>query len=290
MKMEEKRSDIMVKSCEFSGLKKVDPKDNPFGLRPEQLGDKPYNAVDITLVIVNRSQDEKQINLYTISKPDVPNSAQTSWGQNYTIGAQEEKTIKYTIPMFGMSASDYKDYTGPIRYLVRILGSEGPVPDEKGERRFFEKTKYFDVPAEEPPDELEDKFIDLEECLSGLEKTSVLQDVHIEGNPCRAIESLTAKLFNFGANTQYLGIDVAAFTDRGCYQTQFFYELRPGEELPVDLGKMITGHPTRHLRIRLVIMPKYIFNSPRARGEFLWRSYKEEKYGTLVSKLDYYFG
>ncbi|MCD6169606.1 MAG: hypothetical protein J7J76_03510 [Candidatus Latescibacteria bacterium] len=288
--MSEKKSDIVVKSCEFSELKKIGPKDLglPFELGPEQLGDKPFDAVDVTLVVANESEGEREINLYTVSRPNVPTALQTSWAQNYAIGAQEEKLIKYTIPLLGMPAFDYKDYTGPMRYLIRIIGGVGTIPDENSERRFFEKAKYFDIPAEKTPEEVE--FVDFQQCLSKIEKTSVLEDLHIEGEPRHGIKSLTAKISNFGENTQYLGVDVAAFIDGGCYQTQFFYEVRPGEERPADLSRIIRGHPVKHLRIRVVIIPEYIFKNPKARGWFLWRSYQEEeRYNNLVAKLDYCF-
>jgi hypothetical protein len=292
------KNGLEVKNIIFGEMRKISSKEFRKSIGIDITWDELVDGAGIKLILANSSEETKKPYIYIVSKPDIPTEMQTSFGTDMEVKPREEKEINYVVPMYGITSSDYRNYTGPLRYVVTVRVSES-VQGEVLEK----KVKYYDIPAEAEADELEESKFDINKALDELARTTILQDFHIEGSPKGDVKSINAKLFNFGEKTQYIGIDIRAERRSegggqwGC-QTQFFYEVGPKEEIPVDFdfGLFIPGKVPpeylwpEYLRIRAVSIPEQVFLSKRARAWFLWRSYEEEEnYKSLLAKLDLYF-
>ena len=287
---------LEVKNIVFGELRKISSKEFSASIGIDITWDELVDGADVKLILANNSEEIKKPYIYIVSKPDIPTEMQTSWGSDVEIKPSEEKEINHVVPMYGAPSSDYRDYTGPLRYTVVVR-----VSDSAQGEVLEKKVKYYDIPAEVEADELEESKFDIHKALSDLEKTTVLHDFHIDGIPKEGVKSIKAKLFNFGSKTQYIGIDIRAErrTEGGGQwgsQTQFFYEVGPKEEIPLELGSFIPAKVPpeyfrpEYLRIRAVSIPEQVFLSKRARAWFLWRSYEEEEnYKSLIAKFDFHF-
>ena len=292
------KNGLEVKNILFGELRKISSEEFSDSIGIDITWDEPVDGADVKLILANDSEETKKAYIHVVSKPDIPTEMQTSWGNEVEVKPKEEKEINYVVPMYGTTSSDYRDYTGPLRYAVQVRVSESG-QDEVLEK----KVKYYDIPAKVEADELEESKFDIHKALDELERTTILQDFHIEGSPKGDVKSIKAKLFNFGSKTQYIGIDIRAERRKegggqwGC-QTQFFYEVGQKEEIPMDFdfglfipGKVPPGYLwPEYLRIRAVSIPEQVFKSKSARAWFLWRSYEEEEnYKSLIAKFDFYF-
>jgi len=291
---------LEVKKIIFGELRKISSKEFRDSTGMNMPWDGLVDSADIKLILANSSEETKKAYIYIIARPDIlPTSSQFTSRTDVEVKPGEEREVNYVVPMFGIPSSDYRDYTGPWRCAVDVTVSNSP----KVPRWTLNKVKYYDIPAKVEVDELEESKFDIHKALDELEKTTLLNDFHIEGSPKGNVKSIKAKLFNFGENTQYIGIDIRAERRKKehnwGYGGQFFYEIKPKEEIPVDINlssclpmdiplEYLMG--MEYLRIRAASIPEYVFKSQKARAWFIWRSYEEEEnYKSLIAKFDFYF-
>ncbi|GEM_PF-2053392 len=289
---------LEVKSIQFGELRQVSSKEFRDSTGLDWSWDGLRDGVDVRLILTNSSEEARIALVHVISRPDIPTTAQLSWGNDMEIKPGEEKEINYVVPMPGIPSSDYRDYTGPLRYVVEVTVSESSREEILLK---LKKARYYDIPAKVDADKLEMNEFDIDP--RKLEKTTILHDLHIEGDPKEGIKSIRAKLLNFGEKTQYIGIDIRVMGPQRNYQTQFFYEVKPKREISVDISGVLTAIPEKEyigpmairpkvesMRIRAASIPEQVFRSQIARSWFLWRSCEEEEnYKSLIAKIDLYF-
>jgi len=274
---------LEVKDIDFGGLRGISSQEfnNAAGL--DWAWDGLMDGAEVKLTLTNSSAEVKEIYIYTVSMADIPEGSQWSWNMDLELEPGEEKEVHYLVPMPGISAADFRDYTGPLRYVVTLR-----ICESVQHERLFRWAKYYDIPAKVSADELGMERFNIEKALRELERTTVLHDLNLDGNPRDGINSIEAKLMNFGDKTQYVGIDTRAEKSQMGCQTQFFHEVGPKEEISVDIGSFI---PTErfiglgHLRIKAVSIPEQVFRLKRARSWLLGESHRE----TLIARFDFYF-
>ena len=291
---------LEVKNIIFGELKQVSSKEFSDSIGMNLPWDGLMDGADVKLLLANNSKETKKVYIDVTSRPDILQAELLSgFHTDVDVKPGEEEEVSYIAPMFCISSSDYRHYTGPWRCAVEVTMSgrlQGKV--------LFKKVKYYDIPAKVEVDELEESKFDIKEELRDLEKTTVLHDFHIEGSPKENVKSIKAKLFNFGEKTQYIGIDMRAErrraeNDQWGYGTHLFYKIGPKEEIPVDidpgsclpegiLPELLTGMEC--LKIRAVSIPEHMFLSQTARAWYLWKSCEEEEnYKSLIAKFDFHF-
>lgn len=289
---------LEVKSILFGELRQVSSKEFRDSTGLDWSWDSLRDGTDVKLILTNSSEKARIALIHVISRPDIPTTAQLSWGDDIEIKPGEEKEINYVVPMPGIPSSDYRDYTGPLRYMVEVTVFESSREEILLK---LKKAKYYDIPAKVEAGKLEMSEFDIDP--RKLEKTTILHDLHIDGDPKEGIKSIRAKLLNFGEKTQYIGIDIRAMGLQRNYQTQFFYEVEPKKEILVDISGVVTAIPEKEyigpvairpkvesIRIRAASIPERVFRSQVARSWFLWRSCEEEEdYKNLIAKIDFYF-
>ncbi len=299
------KNGLEVKNIVFGELRKISAEEYRDSSGTDVTWDGLVDGIDVKLILANSSEEAKKASIYIVSRPDMLIAGQWSWGNEVKVKSGGKDEIGYVVPMpAGVASSDYRDYTGPLRYIVEVRISDSA----KGEV-LLRKAKYYDIPAKVGADELEESGFDIYKVLKELEKTTILHDLYIDGNPKEGIKSIKAKLLNFGEKTQYIGIDIRAERKGSGWQTQFFYEVEPKKEVPIDIGGVVASIPEeedlrvkgrgtvviRHggieyLRIRAVSIPEHVFKSQRARSWFLGESYEyEEEYKSSIAKFDFYF-
>ncbi len=293
---------LEVKKIVFGELRQVGSQEFSDCLGMNLPWDGLMDGTDVKLLLANNSKETKKAYIDAISRPDILQAElQSGFHTDVDVKPGEEKEVIYIVPMFSISSSDYRDYTGPWRCIVTIT-----VFDQQLQGKvLLKKVKYYDIPAKVEVDALEDSKFDIHEALSELEKTTVLHDFHIEGSPKESVKSIKAKLFNFGENIQYIGIDMRAERKKRKeghswgYGTQLFYKVNPKEEIPVEIDpgsalpaevspEFLTG--MEYLKIRAVSIPEHVFKNQKARLWFIRRSCEEEEnYKSLIAKFDFYF-
>lgn len=283
------KNGLEVKNIIFGEQRQISAKEYRDSSGSDVTWDGLVDGTDVRIVLANSSEEAKKAFIYVVSRPDMLTAGQWSWGNEVEIRAGEENEIDYAVPMpAGIASSDYRDYTGPLRYVVEVT-----VSDSAKSEVLLKKAKYYDIPAKVGADELDESGFDIYKALKELEKTTILNDLHIDGNPKEGVRSVKAKLLNFGDNTQYIGIDIRAERKGSGYQTQFFYEVGPKEEMSIDIGSFVLAKcppGMEYLRIRAVSIPEHVFKSQRARSWFLGESYEyEEEYKSFIAKFDFYF-
>jgi len=291
---------LEVKNILFGELKQISSEEFRDSTGMNMPWDGLVDSADVKLILSNNSKETKKAYIHVIARPDMlPTVSQFTNRTDVEVKPGEEKEVSYIAPMFGIPSSDYKDYAGPWRCAVEVT-----VSDSTKGKAPLKKVKYYDIPAKVEADELEKSEFDIHKALDELEKTTVFQDFHLVGSPKDGVKFIRAKLVNFGENIQYIGIDMRAERRKSeehqwGYGGQFFYEVGPKEEIPVDIKpgscltveiplKYLTG--MEYLRIIAVSIPEYVFKSQKARAWFIWRSYEEEEnYKSLIAKFDFYF-
>ena len=283
------KNGLEVKNIVFGELRKISAEEYRDSSGTDVTWDGLVDGTDVKLILANSSEEAKKASIYVVSRPDMLIAGQWSWGNEVKVKSGGEDEISYVVPMLaGIASSDYRDYTGPLRYVVEVR-----ISDSAKSEVLLRKAKYYDIPAKVGADELEESGFDIYKVLKELEKTTILHDLYIDGNPKEGIKSIKAKLLNFGEKTQYIGIDTRAERKGSGYQTQFFYEVGTKEDISVDIGSFILAKcppGMEYLRIRAVSIPEHVFKSQRARSWFLGESYEyEEEYKSSIAKFDFYF-
>jgi len=285
---------LEVRDIIFGGLRKISLKElvesSGLDLKWEDLKlDMKWegfmDGTDVKLILFNKSKETKQVSIYNISRADISEGALWSWNNVFEVKPNEEKVFEYPIPMPRISSFDYRDYTGPLRYAIAIT-----ISDPTQNKTISRRVKYYDLPAIVDADKVEQSDFDIRKALEELKRTTILHDILIEGDPKDGLKSIKAKLFNFGQETQYVGIDTRAEKDGSASQTQFFYMLESQEEILADIctGFIELSPGMKHLRIRMAGIPELAFKSKGGRGLFLFESF-EKDYNSVIAKIDYYF-
>jgi len=278
------KNGLEVKSVDFGELKGISDQEFRDSTGLTSVWDGFVDGASVKLVLANNSEELKKAYIYTVSIADIPSSPEWSWGREVEIKPGDQEEVSYLVPMHVISSSDYRDYTGPLRYAVEVSVSEV----DKWNEIILKRIKYYDIPARVSADELAEDRFDISKALDELEKTTVLHDLHIGGNPREGLKAIEAKLLNFGEKTQYIAIDTRAERKRGGYQTQFFYEVGAKEEIPVAIGSFIPEKcppGMDYLRIRAVSVPEQVFRNQKGRSSLLGDGFEQ----TLIAKLDFYF-
>jgi len=291
---------LEVKNIVFRELRRISSEEFYDSVGMNIPWDGFMDGADVKLVLANSSKETKKPYIHIVARPDILTTEfQSGLQTDVDVKPGEEKEAIYVVPIIAISSSDYRDYTGPWRCAMEVT-----VYDSYQGEVLFKKVKYYDIPAKIQADELEEGKFDIQEALRDLEKTTVLHDFHLEGSPKGNVKSIKAKLFNFGENTQYIGIDMRAErrraeNDHWSYGTQLFYEIEPKEKVLVDIDpgsalpaevspESLTG--MEYLRIRASSIPEPVFLSQKGRLWFLSKSYEdEENYKTLIAKFEFYF-
>ena len=198
---------LEVRDVIFGGLRKISLKElvesSGLSLKGEDLKLESFmDSTDVKLILFNKSKETKQVSIYNVSRVDVPDGVVWSWNEVLEVKPDEEKVFEYPIPMPRIPSFDYRDYTGPLRYAIMMTISD-PTQNETISCR----VKYYDLPAIVDVDKVEQSDFDIHKALKELKRTTILHDILIDGDAKDGLKSIKAKLFNFGQETQYIGID-----------------------------------------------------------------------------------
>jgi hypothetical protein len=283
------KNELEVRDVIFGGLRKISSKELSESAGLDLKWEGSIDGTDVKLILFNESKEIKQVSIYNVSRADISEGTLWSWKNVFELNPDEERVFEYLIPIPGVSSFDYRDYTGPLRYAVEIT-----ISDPTQNRTISHEVKYYDLPARVDADKVEQSNFDINKALKELRRTTILHDILIEGDPKDGLKSIKAKLFNYGQETQYIGIDTRAEKGGSGVQTQFFYKLEPQQEIladicPVkDLKLLHVSTGIEHLEIRMASIPELAFKSESGRGLFLYESF-EKDYNSVIAKIDYYF-
>ena len=132
------KNGLEVKNILFGELRQISAEEFRDSTGLDWTWDGLMDGIDVRLVLANSSEETKKTFLYTVSRADIPTATQWSWGSEIEVKPDEEKEISYAVTMPGIPSSDYRDYTGPLRYAVEVTVSD-PTQGKALER----KLKYY---------------------------------------------------------------------------------------------------------------------------------------------------